>query len=88
METEKTLRVLMSSHRTKAFCPFCETETLFVPTDVAAALIHESPRLIYRRIENSEVHFHETEENKVLVCVASLFSENEKQDLVLRKETE
>jgi excisionase family DNA binding protein len=43
-----------------------------VTIDQAVEIVHVSARTIYRWVENGEIHFWETAEGKLLVCLNSL----------------
>jgi hypothetical protein len=47
-----------------------------VTPERSAVLTNTTPRIIYRRFENDELHFVETDEGELFVCCCSL---NQKQ---------
>ena len=53
-------------------CPQCGIEVRLVSANQAAALAGESTRAIYRWIEDGMVHFTETSEGHLFVCLASI----------------
>lgn len=53
-------------------CVHCGTPAHFVTLAEAARVSGESVREIFRRIEAAEIHFFETPEGALLVCLASL----------------
>lgn len=52
-------------------CPFCADETPMIAAEKLAEALGESPRNIYKRIDEGSVHFVETETMHVLVCLTS-----------------
>jgi hypothetical protein len=56
----------------RAWCPFCEQEVTVLTAETAAQVGGVSRREIYRRIESGELHFNETAEGVVQVCLTSL----------------
>lgn len=53
-------------------CPFCEQEVIVLTAEAAAQIAGVSRREIYRHIESGELHFSETAEGVVQVCLTSL----------------
>ena len=53
-------------------CPVCEERVNMVTTEAAALLSNVDTRTIYRRIEAGAIHYAETPEGLVLVCLNSL----------------
>ena len=56
-----------------AWCPQCAAEVRMCTPEEAADLTRLSRRTIYRRVEAGGVHFKETAEAPLLVCLNSLF---------------
>jgi hypothetical protein len=54
------------------WCPVCEERANMITTEAAAVLSNVDTRAIYRRIEAGAIHFNETSEGLVLVCLNSL----------------
>jgi hypothetical protein len=57
---------------TLAWCAGCGGRAPFVAPEEAAAASGVSVRTIFRQIESAEIHFFETPEGRLLVCLASL----------------
>ena len=73
VETEETLTVrILRSHRTR--CAACATEVAMVRPETAARLTGLRSREIYRRVEAGAVHFQESADGTVYVCLESLAS--------------
>jgi hypothetical protein len=56
------------------WCSVCEEQVNMVTTEAAAILSNIDTRTVYRRIEAGAIHFTETPEGLVLVCLNSLLS--------------
>ena len=56
----------------RAWCPLCEQEVVVLTAETAAQVAGVSRREIYRRIERGALHFTETSEGVVQVCLPSL----------------
>lgn len=54
------------------WCPVCEGQVHMITPEAAAVLSNVDTRTIYRRIDASAIHFAETSEGQVLVCLNSL----------------
>lgn len=63
---------LKSRRPTFAPCAQCGRKASFVTPSEAARASGESLRTIFRRIEAAEIHFLETPEGALLVCLDSL----------------
>ena len=60
-----------------AWCPGCVAETVMLRPEAAAVLTGLSTRTIYRGVEAGRVHFAETSEGSLLVCLNSLLANRE-----------
>lgn len=58
-----------------AWCERCGIQVRLIRPEEASRFIGVSARSVYRRIEAGELHFTETAEGLVLVCLDSLSSE-------------
>ncbi len=56
----------------RRWCAECAAEVRMATPDKAAAISSVTPRAIYRRVENSEIHFVETDDGHLLICLNSL----------------
>lgn len=75
--TIETQRLLMLSRRklsVVAWCAACDARVTMITADEAASLAGLSPRTIYRRVEAEKVHFSETADGVLLVCLNSLLN--------------
>lgn len=73
IEIDEVVFVKALSNRSgMAWCVGCANEVLMVTPQQAAAIARVSVRDINRRVEAGEVHFLETPEGSLLVCVNSL----------------
>ncbi len=54
------------------WCAACAAEVRMVTVDQAAALAHISSRMIYRLVEDARIHFTETPEGRLFICLNSL----------------
>jgi len=57
--------------RAPGWCAACG-ETEFVAPETAALLAGSNTRAVYRLVESGLIHFHETPEGFLLVCLRSL----------------
>lgn len=57
-------------------CHICPTRVQMVSAEDAATILNMTRREIYRAVETGNVHFMETNEGLLLVCIQSLFSLN------------
>ena len=73
VETEETV-VLRTRRTYRAWCPACSAEVAMARPEAAAAAAGLRPREVYRRVEAGEVHFHESADGALLVCLDSLTS--------------
>ena len=82
MKTGKRIEITIETHRVvvirhpasslEGWCEQCGAATRLVTPEVAAALIGLSRRAVYRMIETGQVHFTESPEALVSVCLESL----------------
>jgi hypothetical protein len=54
------------------WCAACRAQTLMLNPEEAAAIAAVTPRTIYRWVEAGKLHFTESPEGKLLVCLDSL----------------
>jgi hypothetical protein len=72
IETERVLIIKQRKGRCLAWCPICAGQVPMVMVDEAATLSRVSARTIYRLVESERVHFAETPQGGLLVCLSSL----------------
>ena len=58
--------------QTRAWCRQCREERVFLLPEAAARLAGVSVRTIYRRVEEKRLHFLETPDGRVRVCVEAI----------------
>ena len=81
VETRRRLVIHEPGDSVTGMCPRCGGGVRLVSTNQAAALVGESTRTIYRWIETGLIHFTETREGHLFVCLASLPQIGEVEDL-------
>ncbi len=72
VETRQVTLVHRRGRSLKFWCPACAAEVQMVTPEQAAELLATTPRAIYRRVENGDLHFVEIESGALLICCASL----------------
>jgi hypothetical protein len=77
VESSEVLVIRKPGGSVHAWCPGCVTETVMLRPEAAAVLTGLSTRTIYRRVEADRVHFAETTEGSLLVCLDSLLASRE-----------
>ena len=66
VETKRRFVVSQPEHAERILCPHCAAQ--MIEAETAASLLAVSRRSVYRRVENGEAHFAETEAGILLVC--------------------
>ena len=65
--------IYAARHRlTRAWCPACGGEAQMLTPEQAAAMARVTVRAVNRRVEDGSVHFLETADGLLWVCVSSL----------------
>lgn len=77
VESSEVLVIRKPGGSVLAWCPGCVAEAVMIRPDAAAVLTGLSTRTIYRRIEAERIHFAETTEGLLLVCLNSLLASRE-----------
>lgn len=72
VETHKFLVVRPVHSPINLWCDECLLTVPMVTPERAAVLVNATPRIIYRRVENGELHFVETDEGELFICSRSL----------------
>jgi len=70
-EQHEIWRVKHASDLETMPCPFCTKETPMITAEKLASALGESTRAIYKLIDEGKVHFFETANMHVFVCLAS-----------------
>lgn len=71
VQTEETV-VIRRPAAVRVWCEKCGSTVLAAGPEAAAAATSVSPREIYRRVESGAVHFQESADGRLLVCLDSL----------------
>lgn len=75
VETRKVSVIRPANAGIEIWCEACAASVpMFLPERLAA-LSETTPREIYRRVEEGELHFVETESGELLICCSSLRGE-------------
>jgi hypothetical protein len=74
IDTDRVFVIRRGRIGATAWCARCDQQVRTVTPDEAAFTAHASTRAIYRRVESRELHFLETPEEPLLVCLNSLSS--------------
>jgi hypothetical protein len=72
VETHRVLTIKRGTRHRLAWCEECGKQARMMTADEAAILAGVSPRAIYRRIEARELHFVETSNGLVFICLNSV----------------
>ena len=72
VETHRILTIKRGSRYRLAWCEECGEQARMVTADEAAILARVNSRAIYQLIEERELHFVETPDGMVLICLNSL----------------
>lgn len=72
IETEQVTIVRRQAEGVESWGDGCSAIVRMVTPEQAALLTHISARTIYRRVEAGELHFTETPEGLLLICLDSL----------------
>ena len=79
VETYEILMIRQDAGDRLVWCAACQETVLALPPEAAAVVVADNPRAIYRWVESGRVHFTESPEGRLLICLKSL--------LPLQKET-
>lgn len=72
VRTAEVYVIKQSRRTTPAWCAQCREWVQMVRPDEAVALVGTTSRLIHRRVENGTVHYTETPDGFLLICLKSL----------------
>jgi hypothetical protein len=73
IKTERLVILRRSRNINEAdWCARCAGPTRLLNVDEAAAVARSTSRAIYRRVEAAQLHFTETAEGRLLICLNSL----------------
>lgn len=72
VETDRIVLINGLPSSPLTWCAACAAEVRMVTVDEAAAVARTSSRMIYRLVEDGQLHFMETPEGRLFVCLNSL----------------
>ena len=72
IETTRVFVRSRATHQLRGCCAQCGGQGRMLTIDDAATVAGLKPRAVYRRIEAAEIHFTETPDGQLLVCLDSL----------------
>jgi hypothetical protein len=72
VETDEVIIIRQRRRLLRAWCKECAQQTMMITVDQAAAITQKSSRLIYRMAEAGYIHFAETPEGFLLICLQSI----------------
>lgn len=70
-EQHEIWRISRADNAETTICPYCDDESAMIEVEQLARIMGQSPRGIYKLIDEKQVHFLETPRMQVLVCLAS-----------------
>ena len=76
VETHQLLVINRTKGSTLGWCSECAGNVPLIKPEEAAVLAGVSPRTIYRRVEAGLVHFADSPEGWLLICLSSLLDES------------
>ena len=80
-----TRKLAIPSHTATLCCAICGDAARMIAAERAATLCQSSRRLIYRWIEDGELHFDELADGAVLVCGRTLAAKLDQSESVTRR---
>lgn len=72
VQTHRLTTVHLTHAPIRAWCEPCRAEVVMLTPDEAAALAQSTARDIYHRVDAGELHYIETDDGALRVCVNSL----------------
>ena len=84
VETHQLLVISRTKGSIQGWCSECANDVPLIRPEEAAVLAGVSPRTIYRRVEAGLVHFAESPEGWLLICLGSLLNESRIESTPLR----
>jgi hypothetical protein len=72
VETERILVISKRNTSALAWCSACGSRGQMITPEAAAQIADMSSRSIYRLVETNELHFIETNDHQLWICVQSL----------------
>ena len=71
-EAERSVSIRKRPGNTQAWCAHCTAQVCLLTPEEAALVAGVSQRTIYRWVEAAKLHFHETPESVLRICLNSL----------------
>jgi hypothetical protein len=72
VEIDRLLVIRKTSRPVSGWCAECAEQVRLLTPEAAATAAGVSVRTIYRRVEARELHFTETAEGRLLICLTSI----------------
>jgi hypothetical protein len=72
IQTDRVLLIKRRKGSVLGWCPSCAQQVEMVSPDEAAVIARVSSRTIYRWVEAEKLHFIETSQGTLLICIGSL----------------
>ena len=72
IEVEREFVINRNGSDAVIFCETCPTPSQMVSVDEAALLTGTNSRSIFAKVEDDGLHYHETDDGLLLICVNSL----------------
>jgi len=85
LERTRSVTIRFGDESGEIFCPVCEELIRFITVDQAATISEMTAREIFRLVEDERIHFQETKQGRLLVCLASLINPPENDGHFLSK---
>ena len=79
IETEQVWIIKQSRQAAPAWCPQCAATTWMIAPQQAALVSEQSLPVIRRQVADGQLHFTETEEGQLLICLNSLLDQYREQ---------
>ena len=80
VEIHEFYAIRTASGSLPALCADCSTgDAIMLPPDHAALLSHVPTRMIYRLVETGSIHYRETPNGSLVVCVRSLVTARDRE---------
>jgi hypothetical protein len=72
IEREQVFVIRKLDNRVPQCCPQCRDQAQMVSVDQASSIVRLTARAIYQQVESQRVHYAETPDGKLLICLSSL----------------
>ena len=73
-ETHEVLTIRRTKDVVRVWCDACSAEVNMASAEHASVLAGVNTRALYRRVESQEIHYTETRDGQLLICLYSLLS--------------